>query len=98
VLMKYFYDDITVISNTYYWGDKWNNDTDEKNMVSVPSGFGYLGNTYPGVDLNRNYFLATVQPGQTFYPYSPLAYPHPFVAGDAAANRTSLPGSLNVAQ
>jgi hypothetical protein len=96
VLIKYYENDITVISNTYYWGDKWNNETNVADMVSIPNGRGYLGKTYPGVDVNRNYFLAPPQPGQTFYPYTPLAYPHPLVAGNGGATRPSAPTSLRV--
>jgi len=96
VLMKYYSNDITVISNTYYWGDKWNSDTSEADMVSVPSGVGYLGNTYPGVNLKQNYFFARPQPGQAFHPYTALTYPHPLVAGAGSATRPSPPASLRV--
>lgn len=79
------------VRDSYYWGDTFNGSTNEASMVAVQD----TGQTPPGysaanIRLNQHYFLHAPQSGQGFYPYTPLAHPHPLVSG-AAPTPTPTP-------
>ena len=79
-LEVYWTSDIHIINNTYIWGNRWGSDTNQSDLVEITDS----GQTYPGysatrIILNQNYFLHAPQTGQTFYPYTPLTYPHPLI-------------------
>jgi len=64
------------ITNSYFWGNTLNG-TAWTGPLATRSGWisGYSG------AMNRNYFMHPPRPGQAFYPYTPLAYPHPLASG-----------------
>jgi hypothetical protein len=87
-LIKYWPDDVHIVSDSYFWGNTWNGDKNQADLISVE------GPNSSTIVLGKNYFLAAPRSGQTFYPYNPLVYPHPLVTGDAT--HPSRPASLRV--
>lgn len=64
------------VRDTYFWG---NTVTPGPLMVS-DSVHNSLCPSAPEPVLDRDYFLHSPAPGQTFHPYMPLVYPHPLVS------------------
>jgi hypothetical protein len=87
------------VKNTYIWGNTRNGNNNQTALVAVnDSGQTPSGYSAANIRLNIEYFLNAPQQGQTYFPYAPLAYPHPLVAadgggGNASVNRSEGPTS-----
>jgi len=82
------------ITNSYFWNNTLNG-SQWTGPLALRSGFASSSIVY-----NQSYFMQAPQPGQNFYPYVPLIYPHPLVSGVSGGSPTNpvasvSPGSLN---
>jgi MYXO-CTERM domain-containing protein len=69
------------VRNTYIWGNTKNGDPDQASLAAVTdSGQTPAGYSAANIRLDQEYFLHAPESGQTYFPYTPLAYPHPLVA------------------
>jgi hypothetical protein len=73
------------ITNSFFWGNTLNGLT--INPVVDPPAASY-------VSLNRDYFDRPMQPGDKYYPYTPLVYPHPRVQPNTLK---TIPRRLSIA-
>jgi hypothetical protein len=83
LLVHYFPQDIHVVTNTYFWGNTWDGKTDQASMIA-PVDNQQFCSSCTVAQLNKDYFLRPPQSGDpfkyaSFYPYTPLVYPHPLV-------------------
>lgn len=82
------------VKNSYFWGNTANGNSNQSALVGVKDS----GQTPPGysaanIRVNEQYFLHAPQSGQTYYPYTPLVYPHPLVSGSGGdPTPTPTPG------
>jgi lysophospholipase L1-like esterase len=69
------YDPTDELTNCFFFANTFNGTT--------PSGQGIQieGGSEPYVIQGRNYFLHAPNATNNFYPYTPMAYPHPLVSG-----------------
>lgn len=96
-LLKYWSTDIYTVSNSYYWGNledgnqvTWGGTAGGAHTIYLKdSGQCGTGCTAAAIALNNQVFTNAPQSGQTFYPYTPLVYPHPLVSGTVATNPPS---------
>jgi hypothetical protein len=91
-LTVYNQDDIHRVVDSYFWNNTWNGVVDPANVVRVvDSGHTTAGYSAANIRLGYEYFLTAPQLGQTFYPYAPLAYPHPLIAETEGVNPVFSP-------
>jgi MYXO-CTERM domain-containing protein len=75
------------VQNTYIWGNTKNGDPDQAALAAVTdSGQTAVGYSAEHIRLDQEYFLHAPEEGQTYYPYTPLTYPHPLVANDVGGS------------
>jgi hypothetical protein len=76
------------ITNVFYWSNVLNGS-------SSPQSAQVQDDNTSTIQLNHQYWLAAPAAGQMFYPYTPLAYPHPLIAaqdGTASTNAPTITG------
>jgi hypothetical protein len=77
---------LDVIQDSFFWGNSFNGSS--FNPVIEDGG--------NSVVLNRNYFNRAIQPGDKYYPYVPLIYPHPRVTAEDQPSRPAAPTGLRI--
>jgi hypothetical protein len=85
--------DFQTIQASYFWNNTFNGSV-EQGPLPVNPTYPYTG------QMNVQYFMHAPQPGQTFYPYVALIYPHPLVGPSAPQTNPVTkvsPGSLEFA-
>lgn len=70
-------------TNIYWWNNTWNGNTDPSVQVALKQQATAAPTYNSHIILNRNYFLHAPQPGNNYYPYNQLVYPHPLVSPSA---------------
>src|SRR5712664_3274198 len=80
--------DFQTIQDSYFWNNTFNGAVEQGPLPVNP--------TYPYSGLmNVQYFMHAPQPGQAFYPYMALVYPHPLVTPPTNPITQVSPSSLN---
>jgi len=80
--------DFQTIQDSYFWNNTFNGAVEQGPLPVNP--------TYPYSGLmNVQYFMHAPQPGQAFYPYVALVYPHPLVTPPTNPITQVSPSSLN---
>src|ERR1051326_848133 len=75
------------VMDTYYWNNTWNGSSEQTTQIRpCLEALGCAGCSVANIIPNVNYFYHAPQPGQNFYPYVPLVYPHPLVSGISSTN------------
>jgi hypothetical protein len=89
-LIKYWPTDVHTVTNTYWWNNTWNGSTNQASMILVKDVDATCsGCSTATIHQDKQYFLHAPQPKQTFYPYTPLVYPHPLVSGQGGDPTTN---------
>ena len=94
--VKYWPNDIHTVTNSYWWNNVVNGTSDQASEVSVVDVPTCSGCSTATIHQDQQYFLHAPQSGQTFYPYTPLVYPHPLVSGKGLGSIPPSPTGFHV--
>ncbi|MGZ3770992.1 MAG: hypothetical protein ACXVCP_15505 [Bdellovibrio sp.] len=79
------------VKNTYYWGNTWNGNSNQSDMVSVAdSGQTSTGYSAANIKLGEQFFLNAPQS------YTPYTYPHPLRTASSGVTQPNLQAPTNL--